>query len=93
MSKRPEPDDVDLFVGGVIPDADAVRETARFIKEYKERADYPAEVEEAERILAALGVQPSDYGTPDAAALLDHWRECVADLTKSAPEPSKTGRK
>lgn len=92
MSKRPEPDDVDLFIGGVAPDAEAALETARFIEEYKERPGHPAEVEEAERILAALGVQPSEYGTPDAAALLDHWRECVADLTKPTPEPSKTMR-
>src|SRR6476660_125947 len=80
MSKRPEPDDVDLVVGDVEPDARASIETARFIEEYKNRPDYHLEVEEAERILAALGIKARDYGMPDAKSLLEHWHECVADL-------------
>ncbi len=85
MNNRPEPDDVDLFVGGVACDAGSADDTARFIEEYKNRADYPFEVEEAERILAALGIEARNYGMQDAKALLDHWHRCVADLLKPAP--------
>jgi len=83
MSNRPEPDDVDLFVGGVEPNARSAIETARFIEEYKKRPDYPLEVKEAERILADLGINPSDYGTQDAESLLKHWHGCVAELRKA----------
>jgi hypothetical protein len=83
MSNRPEPDDVDLFVGGVQADPQASSETSRIIEEYKLRADYPLELEEAERVLAALGISPRDYGMPDAKSLLEHWQGCVADLLKA----------
>ena len=82
MTNRPEPDDVDLFVGGVPSDTGSANETARTIEEYKNRPDYPFEAEEAERILAALGIKARDYGMQDAKALLDHWHRCVADLLK-----------
>ena len=83
MSNRPEPDDVDLFVGGVEPDARSAIETARFIEEYKKRPDYPLEAEEAEQILAALGINACDLGMQDAKSLLEHWHGCVEDLLKA----------
>ena len=83
MSSRPEPDDVDLFVGGVEPDARSFVETSKIIEEYKKRPDYPLEAEEAERVLAALCINACDYGMPDAESLLKHWRECVAELLKA----------
>src|SRR5689334_4846667 len=82
MGNQPEPDDVELFVGGVEPDGRSSIETARFIDEYKKRPGYPFEVEEAERILAALGIDAGDYGMPDARSLLEHWHGCVAELVK-----------
>jgi len=48
MSKISEPDDVDFFVGGVEPGAEASGETVRFIEEYKSRRDYGVELEDAE---------------------------------------------
>jgi hypothetical protein len=90
MSRISEPDDVDFFVGGIEPDARASAETARFIEEYKKRPDYSVEAEDAERILAALGINVRDYGMKDAQSLLEHWRRCVAKLHKAdlgeAPE-------
>jgi hypothetical protein len=83
MSNRPEPDDVDLFVGGVEPDARSAIETARFIEEYKKRPDYPLEAEEAEQILAALGLNARDYGMPDAGSLLKHSNGCVTELPQA----------
>jgi len=80
VNNRPEPDDVDFFVGGVESDATSADETAKIIEEYKNRPDYPFVVEEAEKILAALGIKARDYGMPDAKSLLDHWHRCVADL-------------
>ena len=59
MSHRPEPDDVDLFVGGVEPDTQSALETERFIEEYKKRPGHALEAEEAERILAAFGISRS----------------------------------
>ncbi|MGO9464102.1 MAG: hypothetical protein ACLQVF_08085 [Isosphaeraceae bacterium] len=82
MANRPEPDDVDLFLGGVACDAESVKDRARIIEGYKNRPDYPFEAEEAERILAALGIEARDYGMQDAKALLDHWHRCVAELFK-----------
>src|SRR5438132_1906500 len=83
MSNRPEPDDVDLFVGGVEPAARSAIETARFIEEYKKRPDYALEAEDAEQILAALGINARDYGMPDAKSLLKHWHACVTELPKA----------
>jgi predicted signal transduction protein with EAL and GGDEF domain len=83
MSKRPEPENVEFFVGGVEPDATASLETARAIEAYKRRPDYHLEAEEAERILASLGIHPRDYGMQDAKSLLDNWHHCVADLLKA----------
>jgi hypothetical protein len=82
MGKLTEPDDVDLFVGGVEPDAKAAEETARLIEECKKHPDYLRRAASAKQSLAAVGISPPDYGLPDAASLLDHWRRCVADLTK-----------
>jgi hypothetical protein len=75
--------DVDEFVGGVPPDATAYEKTARFIEEYKKDPNYRFETEEAERILAALGINAQDYGMPDAKSLLEHWNACIADLEKA----------
>jgi hypothetical protein len=83
MSKLPEPDDIDLFIGGVEPQPGASEETANFIEDYKKHPDYPREAEEAERILATLGIHPPDYGMQDAESLLQHWQRCVADLLKA----------
>jgi len=83
MSNRPEPDDVDLFVVGVESNAGSADETARIIEEYKKRSGYPFEAEEAERILATLGINARDYGMQDAQSLLDHWHRCVAELLKA----------
>ena len=51
-------DEVDIFVGGVEPDPDALSETSRFIALYKQRPAYQAELEEAKKILADLGIDP-----------------------------------
>src|SRR5262245_31677449 len=83
MSKLPEPDDVEFLVGGVAPDAGVSSETTRLIEEYKKRPDYPFEAEEAERILAALGINARAYGSQDARSLLEHWHGCVAELIKA----------
>jgi hypothetical protein len=91
MGKISEPDDVDLFIGGVQPDAEASAVTARFIEEYKKRPDYHIEAEEAERILAGLGIKVQDYGMNDAQSLLVHWRRCVADLMKAEPGDGHVG--
>jgi len=80
MSKLPDPEDIDVFVGGVEPDPMARMETERIIEEYKKRPDHPLNVEEAKRILAALGIHAPDYGIPDAKSLLEHWQRCVAEL-------------
>ena len=82
MIKLPEPDDVDLFVGGVEPGAGTSIETVRFVEECKKRPDYPCEAGEPEQILASLGNDPRDYGKLAAKSLLDHWQCCVADLVK-----------
>jgi hypothetical protein len=88
MSNLREPDDVDFFVGGVEVDAATALETLKAIEEYKKRPDYRSEVEEAERILSALRINAHDYGMPDAKALLDHWRRCVADPQKATHRES-----
>jgi len=92
MSKLPEPDDVDCFVGGVEPDARTSIETVRFIEEYKKRPDYPPELEEAERILADLGISGRIYGMQDAKSLLDHWHRCIHDLQKADLGDNHGGR-
>ena len=81
MDKQIESDEVDIFVGGVEPEADALSETSRFIALYKQQPTYQAELEEARKILADLGIDPPSYGMPDAKSLLDHWHRCIADLT------------
>jgi hypothetical protein len=81
MGKLPEPDDVDIFVGGGDPDPESIRETVEYIKEYKKRPEYAEEVREARRILDSLKIDAQAYGMPDPAALLDHWKRCVEDLT------------
>jgi hypothetical protein len=83
LASKSEPDDVDVFVGGIEPDASAPAATARFIEEYKKRPDYRVEAEEAERILAVLGINFRDYGMTSAQSLLEHWHRCVADLREA----------
>jgi hypothetical protein len=83
MSKLPEPDDVDFFVGGIEVGPEASRETQKAIEEYRKRPEYRSELDEAKRILAALGINAPDHGMPDAKALLDHWHRCVADLQRA----------
>lgn len=86
MSKLPEPEEVDFVVADGDDEVASAEETARFIREYKRRAEYVSEVAEAKRILEALGINSGDYGMNDPQALLDHWRRCVADLQdESAP--------
>jgi hypothetical protein len=80
MGDRPEPDDVDFFVGGVEPDPRLALETTRFIEEYKKRPDYALEAEEAKRILAALGINTDDHGILDAKSLPEQWHGCVSEL-------------
>ncbi len=80
MSRRREPDDVDLSIGGVEPDLRSALETERFLEEYKKRPGYPFEAEKAQRVLAALGSNAGDHGMPVAESLLEHWRRCVAEL-------------
>ena len=80
MSKLPDPDDIEVFVGGVEPDPAAFVEAERIIEEYKKRPDHAFKVDEAERILAALGITAQGHGMPDARSLLEHWHGCVAEL-------------
>ena len=82
MGRLPEPDDVDFVVEGGDSDPESVRETIEYVKEYKRRPEHAAEVEEAKRILESLKINSQDYGMDDPAALLEHWRRCVADLTR-----------
>lgn len=92
MSKLPDPEDIDVFVGGVEPEPAAAIETERIIEEYKKRPDHPLKVEEAKRRLAALGIDAPDYGVPDARSLLEHWEKCVAELHQREPrETNGTG--
>ncbi len=83
MSNPPEPDDVDLFIGGDQSDARSSVEISRIIEDYKKRPDYPLEAAEAERVLADLGINFRDYGMHDAESLLNHWHGCVDDLRKA----------
>jgi len=64
-------------------DASSSVETSRIIEEHKKRPDHPLEAEEAERILAALGINACDYGMLDAKSLLKHWHGCVEELLKA----------
>src|SRR5690348_8518379 len=85
MNKLPEPDDVDFVVGDIPPADRASIETERFIEAYKRRPEYRLEAEQAARILDALGIEARDDGMPDAEALLDHWRRCIAELSQPGP--------
>lgn len=77
-----EPYDVELFVGGAPADSSASVETAQFIKDYKRRLDDPRESAAAAGFLASLGLETRDGERLDPGALLDHWRECVANLLR-----------
>ncbi len=81
MDEKTSSDEVDLFVDGVAPDSDSPVEASRFIAAYKQRPDYQAKVEEAKKILADLGIKPHDHGMANAKSLLEHWHQCIADLT------------
>ena len=64
MSRLSDPEDVEVFVGGVEPDPTASLDTERLVEEIKKRPDYPFEAEKAARILAALGSNGHDHGMP-----------------------------
>lgn len=83
--KLPEPDDVDFTIGYVQPDSLASLDTMTYIAEIKQNPTSRAESEEADRILAALGLDARNGGILDADALLDHWHQCVADLAQTDP--------
>ena len=85
MNNQPEPDDVDLFVGGLEPSALSADETARLIEVYKGRPDYALEASEAQRILAALGIDVRNDRMPDSRSLTERWSECVTALVKPGP--------
>ncbi|KAJ3057592.1 hypothetical protein HK102_011031 [Quaeritorhiza haematococci] len=87
MTRRPEPEGVDFSIGDVGPDPGSDAATIRAIAERKRRPGYPLEAEEAERILAEIGVDFRDHGMRDAQSLLDHWHRCVEDLDAD-PEQS-----
>ncbi len=59
---------------------------------YKKRSDYPLELEEAERILASLGMSAQFTGVQDAKSLLDHWHRCIHDLQKADLGDNHGGR-
>jgi hypothetical protein len=80
MPEKFDPADVDEFVGGVAPDASASNKTAKFVEEYKKDPNHRLEAEDAERILAALGMNACEYGMGDAKSLLEHWHACIAQL-------------
>lgn len=88
MDKRTNSDEIDVFVEGVESDPRVLSETSRFIAHHKQRPAYQAELEEARKILADAGIDPSDDGMPDAKSLLDHWHRCIADLDGTEPLPS-----
>ena len=92
MGKLPEPDDVDFIVAGGDSDPKSLQETIDFIREYKDREEYAAEVQQAKTILDALGIDCREYGMDDPNALLDHWKRCVSDLTENDSEQRKNGR-
>jgi hypothetical protein len=83
MNKLPEPDHVDFCVGGVEPDPQASIDTLRKIEEYKQRPTYQFETQEAERILAEVGIELRRYGMQNAELSLEHWHRCIADLTEA----------
>ncbi len=86
MDKRIDSDEVDILVGGVEPEPDALSKTSRFIALYKQQPAYQTELEEAKKILADLGIGPNMYGMPNAKSLLDHWHNCIADLARDGAQ-------
>jgi hypothetical protein len=80
MSLPFEPDDVDIFVNGGTPTPEEVEETRRAIEEHKRRPGHQAEVEEAKRILARLGIDIGPRGKQRAQELLEHWHRVRAEL-------------
>jgi hypothetical protein len=86
MDKRIDCDEVDILVGGVEAEPDALSETSRFIAIYKQQPAYQAELEEAKKILADLGIDPNAHGMPNAKSLLDHWHHCIANLTSNGAQ-------
>ena len=69
MSNLPDPEDIDLFVGGVEPDPTASVEAERIIGEHTLFPDHPRKVEEAKRLLATLGVNTPNCDVPDPNSL------------------------
>jgi len=92
MGKLREPDDVDFVVTGGDSDPKSLQETIDLIQEYKQRAEYAAEVQQAKTILDALGMDCKAYGMDDPEALLKHWKRCVSDLTENDSEQRVNGR-
>lgn len=88
MATFQEPDDVDFVVEGGETDPEALRETAGFIKAYKQRPEYAEESRRAEEVLSRLGIRAEEYGIDDPGGQLEHWRRCAEDLTGHRPGES-----
>jgi len=91
MGRLPEPEDLDIVVDGRDSDPESLRETSEFIRAYKSRPEYADEIREARRILDAIKINSTDYGMTDPAALLEHWKRCVEDLTRDDQEGQANG--
>ena len=85
VRKLPEPDDVDFSIGEVQPEPLASIETKKAIEEYRRRPIYKVEAEEAERILAEIGIDYRGHGMNDAKTLLESWQKRIAELPEANP--------
>ncbi len=88
MATLPEPDDVDIVVSSGGSDPKSRAETTEFIRQYKQRPEFPSEVLEARKRLDALGIKPETYGLDDPQALFAHWKRCVEDLERNDSKPT-----
>jgi hypothetical protein len=81
MGTLHEPDDVDFVVAGGDSSPESVREALEFIRKDKARPEYAAELQEAMRKLAAIGIDTTTFGTSeDPGGFREYWRRTVEEL-------------
>jgi hypothetical protein len=80
MGRLPEPDEVDIIVDGRDYDPASHQETIEFIKQYKSRPEYAAELQQAKETLEALRMNSPNYQPVDPAELLAQWHRRVEEL-------------
>jgi hypothetical protein len=92
MLERPEPDDVDEFVGGVEPDPESDAQMLEAIAESKRRPDYPAILAESARILSEMGAENLARGQKIPGSTVEHWQQCIDDLARRGSASTADGR-